>query len=228
MPNGKFCCHADCGAVKAERGIRTVRKLLLPIFLVSVLFLLPFAAVRSAGEGPGAAVESLNAAILQALHSPAASDFKTRVAILRPLMVEAFDYPFMARIAAGRFWKDFSPEQQERYVMLFSDLAIDVAASRFKTQPSARLTVTGGRDGPRGTKLVETTLTLPDKTPRVISYLMREDDNDRWRAIDIFFESRISELSTKRSEYTSALEREGIPAFLATLQNKHDSYRAED
>ncbi len=201
-----------------------MRKLLTSLFLVTVLFLPPAA---TANDGAEAAVEKLNQTILTALHKPAATDFKTRVALLRPLMVEAFDYPFMARIAAGRFWKDFDKAQQERYVGLFTDLAVDAAASRFKAQPNARLAITGEREGPRDTQLIETTLTLPGKPQRVISYLMREDGQGRWRAIDIFFESRVSELSTKRSEYTSILGRDGIPAFLNALQKKHDQYQEE-
>ncbi len=201
-----------------------MRKLLTWLFLVTVLFVPPTAL---ADDGAEAAVEKLNETILGALHRPAATDFKTRVGLLRPLMVEAFDYPFMARIAAGRFWKDFDPDQQKRYVSLFTDLSVDVAASRFKAQPNARLAITGEREGPRDTQLIETTLTLPGKTDRVISYLMREDGQGRWRAIDIFFESRVSELSTKRSEYTAVMGRDGISSFLNQLQKKHDEYQEE-
>ncbi len=203
-------------------------KLLSSIFLVSVLFMPVSPAAAAEPETPEAAVERLNDAILQALHSPAASDFDTRVAMLHPLMVTAFDYPFMARIAAGRYWKEFTQEQQNRYVNLFTDLSVATAASRFKAQPNARLAVTGERDGPRETKLVETTLTLPGKTPRVISYLMRKDGGEKWRAIDIFFESRVSELSTKRSEYTSILGNRGIDGFLTALQKKYEDYQEED
>ncbi len=203
-------------------------KLLSTILLASVLFLPTLPASAADPDTPEAAVERLNDAILQALRAPAASNFDTRVAMLHPLMVSAFDYPFMARIASGRYWKEFSPAEQERYIRLFTDLSVATAASRFKAQPNARLAVTGERDGPRNTKLVETTLTLPGKQPRVISYLMRKFDGDSWRAIDIFFESRVSELSTKRSEYTSILGRQGISSFLAALQKKHDEYQEED
>ncbi len=203
-------------------------KLFLPIFLIGVLFMPNLQAAAAEPDSPEAAVEQLNGAILRALHSPSASNFNTRVAMLHPLMVSAFDYPFMARIAAGRYWKDFSPAQQERYVKLFTDLSVATAASRFKAQPNAALAVTGQRDGPRETKLVETTLVLPRKDPRVISYLMRKDEQGNWRAIDIFFESRVSELSTKRSEYTSILGKEGISGFLTALQKKYDEYKEED
>ncbi len=203
-------------------------KLLLPIFLASVSFLPSLPASAADADGPEVAVESLNIAILQALHQPAASNFDTRVAMLHPLMVSAFDYPFMARIASGRYWQDFTPEQQQRYVQLFTDISVATAASRFKAQPRARLAVTGERDGPRETRLIETTLTLPGKTPRAISYLMRMDDEGAWRAIDIFFESRISELSTKRSEYTSILGKQGTSGFLAALQKKYNEYQEED
>lgn len=203
-------------------------KLLSAIFLAGVLFLPALPSAAAEPEPPEAAVERLNDAILQALRSPSASDFNTRVGMLHPLMVSAFDYPFMARIASGRYWKDFTPLEQERYVGLFTDLSVATAASRFKAQPNARLTVTGERDGPRETKLVETTLALPGKTPRVISYLMRKDDTGAWRAIDIFFESRVSELSTKRSEYTSILGKRGTEGFLDALQKKYNDYREED
>jgi len=201
---------------------------LIPILLLSVVFLSPTAFAAPTADTPEAAVERLNETILTALHQPAASDFDTRVKLLHPLMVQAFDYPFMARIAAGRYWNQFSDAQKERYVELFADLSVDAAASRFKAQPNAGLTITGERDGPRGTKLIETTLTLPGKPSRRIAYLMRETESGEWKATDIFFEARVSELSTKRSEYTSLLSKDGVAKFLDTLQKKHDQYQEED
>ncbi|MEO1191461.1 MAG: ABC transporter substrate-binding protein [Pseudomonadota bacterium] len=206
-----------------------MRKALLTVFLAAVLFLppLPMAPARAADApiGPAeAAVADLNQTLLKALHSPAAKEFGERVTMLHPLMVAAFDYPFMARIAAGRYWDDFTEAQRKRYVALFTDLAVAVAASRFKAQPDAAIAITGTRDGPRETRLVETRLTLPGSPSRDIAYLMRQDKDGSWRAIDVFFEARVSELSTKRSEYTSVLGKEGIPAFLDILQDKLEDY----
>lgn len=208
-------------------GIPAVRKLLSGLLLLGVLFLPPLAATAHGGGSAEEAVERLNQAILTALHQPAATDFATRVGLLRPLMVEAFDYPVMARIAAGKYWEDFTEPQRDRYVGLFADLSVAAAASRFKAQPNARLTITGVRDGPRNTELIETTLTLPGKPSRRISYLMRQDEAGQWKAVDIYFESRVSELSTKRSEYSSLLGRQGIAVFLETLQKKLSEYQEE-
>ncbi|GAB5470399.1 MAG: hypothetical protein Kilf2KO_34290 [Rhodospirillales bacterium] len=206
-----------------------MRKAMLTIFLIGVLFLPPLQAEDAPDDQADAAhaeaaVAELNATILKALHTPSAKQFDERVVMLRPLMVSAFDYPFMARIAAGRYWKDFTEAQQERYVTLFTDLAVAVAASRFKAQPDAAIEMAGLRDGPRDTKLIETRLILPGSPSRTISYLMRYQPWHGWKAIDVFFEARVSELSTKRSEYTSVLGKEGIPGFLDILQDKLEDY----
>ena len=40
-----------------------------------------------------------------------------------------------------------------------------------------------------------------------------------WKIVDVYFK-RISELATRRSEYSSVIRREGVPALLQTLENK--------
>jgi len=203
------------------------------VYKVALAFVILFCAVGRplAAEQPAAAVaavERLDRAILESLRKPEASAFDERVALLRPIMTAAFDYDYMARVAAGRGWKDMSAAEQAEYRQLFEDLAIFTAASRFKAQPNAGLSVTGGRGGPRGTQLVETTLTLPGKKDRKIAYLMRQDSGDSWRAIDIFFDNKVSELSTKRSEYSSLIQKDGVEGFLAVLREKRDGYEEEE
>ena len=199
------------------------------LLLAAALLAALLAAGRPAGAAPTAAgtVEALLQGLTAAMNDPAADDFAAREAILRPLMEGTFDYPYMAQVAAGRYWEGLDAPTRERYVALFGDVSVAAAADRFRNRPGASFALTGEREGPSGTRFVETELTLPGGDSRTIAYLLRETPEGEWRAIDLFFESTISELATKRSEYGSVIKSEGIEGLLQRLEAKKADYGRE-
>jgi phospholipid transport system substrate-binding protein len=52
-----------------------------------------------------------------------------------------------------------------------------------------------------------------------LNYLMREADG-RWQAIDVFLSGTISELATRRAEFTSILRRDGAQGLLNVLNRR--------
>lgn len=199
------------------------------LFAVLLLAAAALLAARPAEAAPTAAgtVDALLQGLTAAMNDPAADSFAEREALLRPLMEGTFDYPYMAEVAAGRYWKDLDAATQERYVALFGDVSVAAAADRFRNRPGAGFTVTGEREGPDGTRFIETELTLPSGKNRTIAYLLRETEPGNWRAVDLFFDSTISELATKRSEYTSVIKSQGIEVLLQKLEEKKADYGKE-
>lgn len=196
----------------------------------AVLLLLALAAPpapAAAGESATATVEALNAGLTEAMSDPEAGTFEAREALLRPLMEGTFDYPFMARVAAGRYWDGLDAATRERYVQLFADVSVAAAADRFRNRPGVSFAIVGERDGPDGTRFIETELTLPKGDSRKIAYLLREVAPDNWRAVDLFYESTISELATKRAEYTSVIKQQGMAVLLEKLEEKKEDYGGE-
>ena len=61
---------------------------------------------------------------------------------------------------------------------------------------------------------------VKDGAPVAINYLMKPDDQGTLRIVDVFLDGAISELAARRSEFTSIVRRDGIPALVNSLGDK--------
>jgi phospholipid transport system substrate-binding protein len=52
-----------------------------------------------------------------------------------------------------------------------------------------------------------------------LNYLMRQN-GDKWQIIDVFLSGTISELATRRSEFTSVIRRDGAQGLLQLLDRR--------
>jgi phospholipid transport system substrate-binding protein len=198
-------------------------KLWLKALLLGAFLSLPVAIL--AGPTPEATVDTLNAGLLDAMKQPEGG-YQARFDRLDPLMQAAFDYDHMAQVAAGKYWSGFSEAERTRYLDLFTKISVAAAANRFRETSGVTFETTGTRPGPQGTTLVDTTLKVDQGQPRQITYLMR-DSGGNWRAIDVYYEGTVSELATKRSEYTSVIKMQGVEGLLVTLEKKLADYAKE-
>ncbi len=64
-----------------------------------------------------------------------------------------------------------------------------------------------------------------DGTPVIIRYLMHESGGT-WLVADIYLDGTVSELATRRSEFSSILQQGGIATLIATLNRKADALGA--
>jgi phospholipid transport system substrate-binding protein len=52
-----------------------------------------------------------------------------------------------------------------------------------------------------------------------LNYLMRQGDG-KWQIIDVYLSGTISELATRRSEFTSVIRRDGAQGLLQLLDRR--------
>lgn len=167
-------------------------------------------------DGPAAPIERLTQTLLETMRQAEELGFEGRFEKLEPVLKETFDFRFMARLSVGRHWEALSDEEREALVDRFTQLSIATFASRFDGYSGQEFTVLDPREGPRDTMFVPTRLSRPADAPVNIDYLTRRFD-DEWRAVDIYLDSRYSELATKRSEYSSVIQRQGFQALLERI-----------
>jgi phospholipid transport system substrate-binding protein len=168
---------------------------------------------------PAAVVKSVDEALLGAMRDAQTLGFQGRYDRLDPVFRAAFQFPVMARVAAGRFWSDFDRGQKEQLAEAFARMSITTFAARFDSYDGQRFEVGETIDQPRGRVLVRNRLIDSAGKVVAIDYLLREFDG-RWRIIDVFLDGAISELATKRSEYTAILGEDGINGLLAKIAEK--------
>jgi phospholipid transport system substrate-binding protein len=68
-------------------------------------------------------------------------------------------------------------------------------------------------------RIVKSQIVKSDGEPVAINYLVRRFE-DGWRVVDIFLQGTYSEVATRRSEYTSVIERQGLDGLVRTIDGK--------
>ena len=53
------------------------------------------------------------------------------------------------------------------------------------------------------------------------------EQTGRWQAVDVYLDSKFSELAIKRSEYTSVLDNEGFDSLIRRIEEKLTSLAGE-
>ncbi len=170
---------------------------------------------------PGVVAQILDDALLETMRRSDELGYAGRYEALDPVLRKTFNFPFMARVAVGRHWRDLSGDEQRRLIDAFARLSVASFASRFNGYSGERFEIKGTKEQPRGAILVLNNLIKADGEPIAINYLMRRAGNPgHWRVIDVYLDAKYSELATKRSEFTSAIRREGVDGLLAMIEGK--------
>ena len=91
----------------------------LSIIFFSVLLLMP---LQVLAEGAKATVEGQIDKILIKMKDPAFKELSkdAKLAEIRKIINEVFDYKELSKRTLGREWKKFKPEQQTEFIDLFS------------------------------------------------------------------------------------------------------------
>ena len=168
---------------------------------------------------PSATVERLHAALIEVMKEAKPLGYEGRRQRLDPVIRAAYDLRLMTEIVMGPAWKSLSQDDQSAIVAAFSDWTIANYASRFDGWDGEAFVTGDQADGGRGTVIVHTKLTSQKDEPVALDYRLRKGD-DGWRIIDIFADSAISELATRRSEFASVLSQGGLPVLLDRLRQR--------
>ena len=69
--------------------------------------------------------------------------------------------------------------------------------------------------------LVRSQIVRPNDAPVSINYVMHDND-EAWQIRDVYLGGSISELATRRSEFTGILRNAGVDGLIAVLNKKAD------
>lgn len=198
---------------------------LLAVFLL--LCVAGFGAARAAEATPSEIVERLNGVLIEVMRGAEALGFQGRYARLAPVLSASFDFPWMARISAGRHWRALDEATRGRFVEAFGKLSIATYAARFDGYGGERFEVLSEAPGRRKTVLVRNHLIKSDGEAVALDYLLKAAEGG-WRVVDVFLDGKYSELALKRSEYGSVIKNHGFEALIQSLDDKAAQLAAED
>jgi len=145
--------------------------------------------------------------------------FRGRFELLEPVVRETFNMTYIAEFTIGRYWKTLTEEQKAALIEAVTRLSAATYASRFDEYSGERFVILDQKETKRGDLIVLTNIIDAKGKPVDINYLMRRSDSS-WRIVDVHLKGTISELATRRSEYTSVMKREGFDGLIAAIDKR--------
>ena len=192
--------------------LRTFIKALVAIVLLAV-------PAGAADRDPPELVEQLHRALLEVMQNADRLGYAGRYERLEPVLERSYDFPLMARVAAGRGWSDLSREQRTLLIELFARMSVATYAARFDSFGGERFEITGEAPAPREGVVVQSRIVRPADDPVGLHYVLRRSD-DGWRIVDVLLDGKFSELARQRAEFSAVLRDGGFPALAASLEGK--------
>ncbi len=197
------------------------RSLALALLSLPVLATAPRARAQSAPGAASDVVRDLYRVLLEVMKNAEALKARGRYQKIEPVVLRAFDLPFMTKLSVGPAWSRLTGEQKERAWRAFGRYVTATYASRFDGFSGEQLKVLGEQKIKHGT-LVRSQIVKSDGEPVSINYVLHDNDA-AWQVRDIYLSGTISELATRRSEFAAILRSKGIDGLIAGLNGKADA-----
>jgi phospholipid transport system substrate-binding protein len=201
------------------------RRHLLILSLAILAGRLP-AAVADSGAAPAALIERLYATLLSVMKQAKKLSFDERYSRLAPAIEETFDLGLMTRIAVGPAWVGLAADQQQRLSIAFARYTISNYANRFDDYGGERFEVSPKAAANPNGVIVDSQLVKSNGETVNLNYLFRQDAAGSWKAIDVYLSGTVSELATRRSEFSAVLQRGGADALLKMIEQRSAALRA--
>jgi phospholipid transport system substrate-binding protein len=176
--------------------------------------------VHAAPSSGGDIVKGLYDALLSTMKNGRILGQSGRFAQLDPVIRRSFDIASMARLSIGSSWAGLSESQRQQITDSFGRYISAIYADRFDSYAGQQLEVTGEQPAPSGV-MVRSQIIKASGEPVKVDYMMRRN-GEAWLISDIYLDGAISEVATRRSEFSTILKNEGIDGLIAALNRKAD------
>jgi ABC-type transporter MlaC component len=114
----------------------------------------------------------------------------------------------MARLSVGPSWSGLSEAQRQEVTESYGRYISAIYADRFDSYNGQKLEVTGEQPAAFGL-MVKSRIIKSNGEPVEVDYVMRQN-GESWLIADIYLDSAISEVATRRSEFAAILKAQGI------------------
>jgi phospholipid transport system substrate-binding protein len=195
------------------------RRSLVALAGVAALGLARAARAAEDGASPAEPIRAFYDVLLGVMKEGQKLGFARRRDRLAPTILRTFDFPLMTRLIIGQQWAGFSPDLQQHLIAGFSAFSIATYANRFDDYSGESFKTDEPVPAANGDTVVKSQLLQTSDDNVELDYLMRMDGG-RWQVIDIYLSGTVSELATRRSEFSSVMRRDGPEALVDLLQKK--------
>jgi len=176
--------------------------------------------LHAAPASGGDTVQGLYDALLSTMKNGRILGQSGRFTQLEPVIRRSFDVAAMARLSVGPSWASLTDGQRQQMTESYGRYISVIYADRFDSYSGQTLAVIGEQPAPSGV-MVKSQIIKANGDPVKVDYMMRRN-GDSWLISDIYLDSAISEVATRRSEFAAILKKDGIDGLIAALNRKAD------
>ena len=159
----------------------------------------------TSGTAAQSMVAKLGETAMAAISDKSMSDMKKK-AIFHQLLSQNFDMATVGKFAAGKFWRQATPQQQQQYLSLYEAMVINVYTQRFNNYSGQTFTVTGNRVDESGDAVVSSTV-QGEGAPVSVDWRVRNKGQGP-KIIDVMVEG-VSMAVTQRNDFAGVVEQGG-------------------
>src|SRR5215469_1128751 len=203
-----------------RRGEHLFPKLAWWSFVLAASLLLFSPAAKATSPGPTDVIRQFYVELQNVMQHAATLGAKGRYQRLEPIVLRMFDVPYMARLSIGPSWARLPTDQKRRVAQAYGRYLTALYATRFDGYSGERFEVLGEQQIKHAT-MIKTRIVKSNGEPVSINFVMHDNDI-AWQARDVYLDSAISEVATRRSEFNAVLRSSGIDALIASLNKKAD------
>lgn len=182
--------------------------------------LLSFVAVGADTEAPDQLVRKVSDQIIKLIKQSKdeyAREPKKLYAMVDREVLPYFDFRVMSRSVLGRFWRDASDEQHERFVKEFRELLVRTYATALLKYTNQEVRVLPFRSAPDDkTVLVRTEVAQGSGAPSIAMNYSFYRSEEGWKVYDVAIEG-VSLVTNYRSVYAEKARAQGLDALIASI-----------
>ena len=196
-----------------------MKRKLLGLNIIGLVFLLLLPLQVYAADAK-ATVETQINKMLARMQEPSFKEQSrdTKLADIRGIINEIFDYQELSARTLGRDWKKFNPQQQTEFVDLFSKLLENVYADRILAYTQEKIEYGKVTDLRENQTEVESFIITADNKKVPLFYRLTLKDG-KWRVYDVVIEG-VSMIKNYRGQFRDILAKKSPEDLLQILREK--------
>lgn len=164
-------------------------------------------------------------AVLRADKEIHAGNQKKVIELVEKKVLPHFNFVRMTQLAAGRHWREASPEQQKALVNEFRALLVQTYAATFVAYRDQTVEYRPLRMQPGDTEVVvKSLINQPGGKPVTIDYRMHKTDAG-WKVYDVVV-GDVSLVLNYRGTFNSEVQKGGLDGLIAALADKNKQLTA--
>ena len=190
--------------------------------VVGSLLLMGVTSIVEAGEPLEKVRQTINS-VLDVLSNQALPE-QERKAKVREVVLQRFNFEEMAKRSLGRHWPKRTPEEQQEFLQLFTDLIEKSYIDKIEQSEGKETIKYTEETIENGNASVQTTLVKERDQNIGVEYRLVKRNGD-WKVYDVVIE-RVSLVSNYRTQFNKILLQESYEALIKKMKLKSEQLQA--